>query len=125
MVYLHEQTIRLDPAQNVQMLVITRQSDSFVFKIVPLHSVEASNVRLVSRQPMSVDDGNRIEAAMARRSDGAAALPCITELNLSELPAAYKIVPSGAVESFQFDPGALYVVSIVSSSVSEFMVTAD
>lgn len=125
MVHLHERRIRFDSARHVQMLVITRQSDGFVFKIVPLQSVEVSGVRLVSRQPITREDANRIEATASRRIDHATAFPRVEALNLSEIQPAYKIVPSDAVEGFQFDPSALYIVSIVSSSVSEFIVTAD
>jgi hypothetical protein len=125
MVHLHGRTIRFDSAQHVLMLVITRQSDGFVFKIVPLQSVEVSDVRLVTRQRITPEDVNRMEGTAARQIDVATAFPGVEALTLSELPSAYKIVPSDAMQGFQFDPGALYIVSIVSSSVSEFIVTAD
>lgn len=65
MVHLHGRTIRFDSAQHVLMLVITRQSDGFGFKMVPLQSVELSDVRLVSRQHIITEDVNRIEGHRA------------------------------------------------------------
>lgn len=126
MLRLRHDTVYFNPPLHVQMLVITRQSDGIVLKVVPRQSTEVANVRLAFRQRLvSVKPPQIAELTSTPAGTMATGFPLLVELTLTNLPDAYKTVSNLTAGAFQFISGESYIVAVVSEAVCEFNVIAD
>jgi hypothetical protein len=120
---LSRRIIRIEPPQHLLLLEITRQLDGFSFKVAPASAVETSGFSLISRSavsalPREASQLETIATAVAAR------FPLISEIDISSIPEAYKIMPASVASLIMFSPGDQYAVTVVSDAVHELDVVA-